>query len=219
MHEGHECINIHLCCSCSQRHTAPVFYCWSVKHKQWSIVTVSDQLALNFWIPWPAEIICSTPQTVLQLQPVRCPAPSFNHKRSSGVILFRCLLHLKGAQLKMFCILRRSFYVNGGGTTLFNLIYPLQSVEPSLSAKTFLFTYCNISAFNTHYRPACALYLNRIRFKLLPSSVKQSQSPVITSKQLQQTEVLSVEIAFVTSARVAKFVFARYLSNIADKHT
>lgn len=64
VHEGYACFNIHLCCSSSQRTTQPVFWCWSGKYKQWSIVSVSDQLALCLWILWPAEIVCSTPQDV-----------------------------------------------------------------------------------------------------------------------------------------------------------
>lgn len=48
-----------------KRGTEPVFCCWSGKYKQWSIVTVSDQLALCLWILRPAEIVCSTPQDVL----------------------------------------------------------------------------------------------------------------------------------------------------------
>lgn len=47
------------------RGTEPVFCCWSGKYKQWSIVSVSDQLALCLWILRPAEIVCSTPQDVL----------------------------------------------------------------------------------------------------------------------------------------------------------
>lgn len=48
-----------------KRGTEPVFCCWSGKYKQWSTVTVSDQLALCLWILRPAEIVCSTPQDVL----------------------------------------------------------------------------------------------------------------------------------------------------------
>lgn len=65
VHEGCACFNIHLCCSSSQRGTKTVFCCWSGKYKQWSIVTISDQLALCLWILQPTEIVCSTPQDVL----------------------------------------------------------------------------------------------------------------------------------------------------------